>query len=148
MKQKVTPVIFFAFLTVNVFAQNLVKLEKTAEAELRLGKTQEKALEVMLSLKVVEEVKPKPTLAMTAAEMSSYVGTYTQPNRFKIEISTKDGKLFVKEFNQEMPLNKIGENRFSFQFLQAKQPVEIYVNPAVGGKSGFVHQYVRAFKKI
>lgn len=113
-----------------------------------LAKTQEKALEIMLSLKAREEAKPKPTRAMTEAEMSSYVGTYTQPNRFKIEISIKDGKLFVKEFNQEMPLNKIGENRFSFQFLQAKQPVEIYVKPAVGGKSGFVHQYVRAFKKI
>lgn len=113
-----------------------------------LNKTQEKALELIINSKPKETPPPKQQLRLTEAEMRQIVGVYNQPNRFKIEIFTKAKQLYIKEFNQEMPLSKIGENRFMFQFPQAKQPLEIYVQPAVGGKSGFVHQYVWAFKKI
>ncbi len=113
-----------------------------------LSKTQEKALELMLPLKPKEIEKPRMTQTITNAEMSAITGTYSQPNRFKIEIFIRDGKLFIREFNQEMLLNKIGENRYSFQFPQAGQPLEIYIKPTEAAKNGFVHQYVWAFKKI
>ena len=113
-----------------------------------LDRTQEKAMELMLSLKPKEQAKPKTYMSLTEEEMKKLVGVYNQPKRFKIEIFIKQGKLFIKEFNQEMPLNRIGENRFSFQFPQAPQPLEIYVQPAANGKNGFVHQYVWAFKKM
>lgn len=113
-----------------------------------LSKTQEKAMETMLSLKPKEASESKTILPMTEAEMQKVVGTYSQPNRFKIEIFVKDGKLFIREFNQELPLTKIGENRFSFQFPNAPQPLEIYIQPTEKGKSGFVHQYVWAFRKM
>lgn len=113
-----------------------------------LNKTQEKAMETISSLKPKEEPKPKQSQPLTEAEMQKLVGTYSQPNRFKIEIFIKDGKLYIREFNQEMILSKIGENRFSFQFQVAKQTVEIYIQPAERGKPAFVHQYVWAFKKM
>lgn len=113
-----------------------------------LNKTQETAMEMMLSLKPKEDAKPKFAQPVTETEMQKLVGTYTQPNRFKIEIFTKEGKLFIREFNQGMTLNKIGDNRFSFQFPNARQSVEIYIQTAEKGKSAFVHQYVWAFKKM
>ena len=105
-------------------------------------------METISSLKPKEEPKPKQSQPLTEAEMQKLVGTYSQPNRFKIEIFIKDGKLYIREFNQEMILSKIGENRFSFQFQVAKQTVEIYIQPAERGKPAFVHQYVWAFKKM
>lgn len=111
-------------------------------------KTMEKAMELTLSLKPKEEPKSKTPQSITEAETQKIIGVYNQPNRFKIEIFIKDAKLFIKEFNQEMALSKIGKNRFSFQFPNAKQPVEIFVSPAEKGKSAFVHQYVWAFKKM
>jgi CubicO group peptidase (beta-lactamase class C family) len=114
-----------------------------------LDKSEEKALELNVKLEPLKDApKAKPALPLTEAEMQKLVGVYAQPNRFKIEVFVRDGKLFIKEFNQEMPLTKIGENRFSFQFPNAKQPLEIYIEPSANGKSGFVHQYVWAFKKI
>jgi hypothetical protein len=113
-----------------------------------LDKTLEKSMETVLSLKPKEEARAKTPQSLTESEMQKLVGTYIQPNRFKIEIFVKEGKLYIREFNQEMALNKIGENRFSFQFPQAKQPLEIYVQPAENGKVGFVHQYVWTFRKM
>ncbi len=113
-----------------------------------LNKTQERALELTANLQPAEETKLKNALPMTAAEMQDYVGTYNQPNRWKIEILVKENKLFIRELNQELPLTKIGENRFSLQFPNAPRPLEIYIQPARNGKSGFVQQYVWAFRKI
>ncbi len=111
-------------------------------------KTHDKALEMFLNLKPKEEFKAKTALPMSEAEMKKYVGTYSQPNRWNSEVFIKDGKLFIKEFNQELEMRKIGENRFSFQFPNAPRPLEINIQPAENGKSGFLHQYVWAFKKI
>lgn len=112
------------------------------------NKTQEKALEMFLPLKPQTSLPEAKAMPMTAAEMARYVGIYAQPKRFQIEIYIKDGKLLIKEFNQEMRLEKIGENRFRFQFPQAAQPLEIFIKPEADGKNGFVHQYVWAFKKL
>lgn len=113
-----------------------------------LSKTQEKILELMLPLKPKENSPVKKSLPMTEGEMASYAGIYNQPNRFKIEVYTRDGNLFIKEFNKEMPLSKTGENKFSFQFPGAPQLIEIYMRAARGAQAGFIHQYVWAFKKI
>lgn len=113
-----------------------------------LSKTQAKATEIGAGIQTEENYKIKDAMPMTGAEMRKYVGTYNQPNRWKIEIVIKDDKLFIKELGQELPLTKIGENRFSFQFPKASRPVEIYVQPSENGKNGFVHQYVWAFSKF
>lgn len=113
-----------------------------------LTKTHDKALEMMLKLQPKAEFKVKPTLPMTEAEMQKYVGTYSQPNRWNSDVFIKDGKLFIRQFNQELQLSKIGENRFSFQFPNAPRPLEIFIQPAENDQTGFLHQYVWAFKKI
>ena len=112
------------------------------------SKTQEKALETMLTLRPKAEPKAKSVQLLTKAEGQKLIGIYNQPNRFKIEILEREGKFYIREFNHEMALNKIGENRYSFQFPNAGQPIEIYFQAAENGKSAFIHQYVWAFKKL
>ena len=112
-----------------------------------LDKTQEKAMELMLPLAPKEVSTPKTSLPVSESEMKKYIGIYEQPNRFKIEILVKENRLFIKEFNNEMPLTKIGESRFSFQFPRADKPMEIYIKFGKDGEPVFIHQYVWAFKR-
>lgn len=112
-----------------------------------LDKTREKAMELMLPLAPKDVAKPGTPQPMSASEMEKYVGRYEQPNRFKIEIVVKEGRLFIREFNSEMPLIKISENRFAFRFPQGENSVEIFIRPGKDGEPRFIHQYVWAFKR-
>ncbi|MGB7922383.1 MAG: serine hydrolase domain-containing protein [Pyrinomonadaceae bacterium] len=77
-----------------------------------LGKTAEKALELVLPLKPKVEEKSKPTQAMSAAEMSMYTGVYlNSPPAWEVFI--KEGKLFLKLDDSELMLTKVGEHRFA-----------------------------------
>jgi hypothetical protein len=113
-----------------------------------LGKTQEKAMELLLPLAAKEEIKPLSAQSLNEAEMNRYTGTYSNPNRWQIEILVKEGKLFIKEFGLELPLTKIGEQRFSFALPGRSQPEEIVIRPGTDGKAATVHQYVWAFKRL
>lgn len=113
-----------------------------------MDKTQQKAMEMMLPLTAKAEPKPKPALPMTEAEMQKYVGVYDQPKRFKFEVFIKDKKLFVKEFGNEMPLEKIGEDRFAFKFPWADGREEVVIKPARDGKTMILNQYVWAFRRM
>jgi CubicO group peptidase (beta-lactamase class C family) len=114
----------------------------------RLNKTEERAMEMMLRLAPKEELRPQTSQPMSESEMREYVGVYEQPNRFRIEVMIKENKLFLKEFNNEMALTKIGENRFAFQFPGADRSTEVFIRIGRDGKPAFIHQYVWAFKKI
>jgi CubicO group peptidase (beta-lactamase class C family) len=114
----------------------------------QLERTQEKVLELMLPLAPKEDFKASAAQPLSDAEMKRYVGTYEQPNRFKIEILIKEGKLFIKEFNNEMPLTKIGENRFAFNLPRAERPIEVYFKLGRDDKPRFLHQFVWAFKRL
>lgn len=113
-----------------------------------LGKTQEKAMELLLPLTVKEEIKPHSAQSMNEAEMNKYTGTYSNPNRWQIDVVVKEGRLFIKEFGLELPLTKIGEQRFSFALPGRSQPEEIVIRPSVDGKAVILHQYVWAFKRL
>jgi CubicO group peptidase (beta-lactamase class C family) len=77
-----------------------------------LGKTAEKAMELVLPLKPKVEEKPQPPQPMSAPEMESYVGVYlNSPPSWEVFI--RDGKLFLKLDDAELSLTKIGEHRFS-----------------------------------
>jgi CubicO group peptidase (beta-lactamase class C family) len=113
-----------------------------------LGKTQEKAMELLLPLTAKEEIKRQTAQPMNEAEMNRYAGTYSNPNRWQIEIVVKADKLFIKEFGLELPLAKIGEQRFSFALPGRRQPEEIVIRSGMDGKPATLHQYVWAFKRL
>src|SRR3989442_12764136 len=71
-----------------------------------LNKTAEKAMELMLPLKPKEADKPKPELPMSESEIAGYVGKYGQRS-VSHEIILKDGKLFLKQVENEVPITKV-----------------------------------------
>jgi CubicO group peptidase (beta-lactamase class C family) len=112
-----------------------------------LDKTLDAAMEMMLPL-TSRETKTKIPQSINEAEMQKYVGTYEQPNRWKIEIFSKEGKLFIRQFEREMPLTKIAENRFSFQFPPPIVTQEITFTIGKEGKIVSLNQFVWAFKRL
>jgi CubicO group peptidase (beta-lactamase class C family) len=113
-----------------------------------LSKTQEKAMELLLPLKPKEEVRGQTAQALSAAEMSRYAGTYSNPNRWQIEVLVKDGGLFIKEFGLQLRLTRIGEQRFSFALPGRAAPEEIVFRFGADGRPATLHQYVWAFKRL
>ncbi|GEM_PF-5690957 len=105
-------------------------------------------MEMFLPLTSKADSKPKPLQPMTESEMKKYVGIYRVPNRLDTEIVIKDGKLLMKEFGAEMPLTKIGENRFSFQFPGDGNSEEIVFKIGDDGKPIYLHHLVWAFKRV
>ena len=112
-----------------------------------LNKTQEKAMELLLPLTAKEEAKRQTSQSMSGAEMSKYAGTYSNPKRWEIEIVVKEGKPFIREFGLELPLTKIGEQRFSFVLPGRSQPTEVVIRLGADGNPATLHQYVWAFKR-
>jgi CubicO group peptidase (beta-lactamase class C family) len=78
-----------------------------------MGKTAEKAMELVLPLRPKVEEQPKtPPLAMSAAEMEKYVGLYlNSPPSWEVFI--RDDKLYLKLDGSESLLTRVGDHRFS-----------------------------------
>jgi CubicO group peptidase (beta-lactamase class C family) len=109
-----------------------------------LGKTAEKAMELMLPLEAKVESKPKP-IAMTEAEMARYVGVYgAQPNRY--EIAIKDGKLVIKWMDIEAQISKLSESRFLA--TDPSDTTEFALVPGADGKAEFMFLGGRAFSRV
>ena len=107
-----------------------------------LNKTVEKAMELMLPLKPREADKPKQELPMSASEMANYVGKYGQRD-VSFEILLRDEKLFLKQGQNEQPITKVGETRFSAVSLG-----EFALVPGTDGKAEYFHFGLRAAKRI
>jgi CubicO group peptidase (beta-lactamase class C family) len=112
-----------------------------------LNKTAEKAMELMLPLKPAVVDKPKQELAMSASEMANYVGKYGQRD-VGFEILVKDGKLFLKQGPNELPVSKVGETRFSAVSPGNSRPMEFALVPGPDGKAKYIHIGLRAAKRI
>lgn len=87
--------------------------------------------------------KPAPTaqapIAMSAAEMESYVGRYV--NRFEVELFVRDGKLSLRRPDGEHAVEKIGEHRFTTDPARTFRPAEFEIYPT------YVNMFVWAFVK-
>jgi hypothetical protein len=112
-----------------------------------LNKTAEKAMELMLPLKASEAEKPKQELAMSAAEMANYVGKYGQKD-VSFEILLKDGKLFLKQGPNQLPISKVGDTRFSAISPGNSRPMEFALVPGADGRVEYIHVGLRAAKRI
>jgi hypothetical protein len=112
-----------------------------------LNKTAEKAMELMLPLKAREAAKPKQELTMTAAEMANYTGKYGQ-REVSFEILHRDGMFFMKQGTNEMVVSKIGDNRFTAALPGDSRTMEFALVPGTDGRAEFLHNGLRAAKRI
>lgn len=112
-----------------------------------LDKTKEAAIDLYVKRKAKSPFVLKRAYETSDAEMRNLAGVYVQPNRWTSEILIKDGKLFLKQFNREMPLIKTGENRFSFDFPAPGIEQQISFSIGADGLPVALNFYVWAFKK-
>lgn len=112
-----------------------------------LNKTADKAMELMLPLKPQGTDKPKFELPMSASEMSMYAGRYGQ-REVSFEILLRKGKLFLKQGASELPISRIGENRFAAASPGNSRPMEFVLVPGADGRPEYLHVGLRAAKRF
>jgi CubicO group peptidase (beta-lactamase class C family) len=111
-----------------------------------LNKTANKAMELMVPLtKLVDDAKLD--LQMSSSEMVSYAGVYEQRGT-RFEILVRDGKLLLKQGSNEMPVRKVGENRFSASPPGNAAPLEFALVPGAGQKAEYLQIGLRAIKRV
>jgi CubicO group peptidase (beta-lactamase class C family) len=109
--------------------------------------TVDKAFETVMPVKPRQAVQPKTAIKIDEAESQKYVGQYFNPPD-EIEIALKNGQLVFKQLNMELPISKIGEERFQIQPPSAPGPIELKMISGEDGKVEFMYSSLRAFKKI
>jgi CubicO group peptidase (beta-lactamase class C family) len=108
-----------------------------------LGQTIEKAMEMMVPLTAKVEQKE---LQVTEEELKPFVGTYVSSyyprdlEKKKIEVSIKDGKLFIVNEDKSCTLEKIGLRRFiSSQKSAIPSGVFVFI-PGSDGSIEYLHR--------
>ena len=136
----------FGALLQMVPAQRFAVIVLANRSDALLYKTGEKAMEVMLPLEKKTESKSRQPLLISKAEMTDYVGIYlNKPER--AEILVKEGKLFLRREQDDLPITKVGDNRFSIK--KQNEPAEEFVLvPGADGKVQYLHIGRHALKKI
>ena len=113
---------------------------------LSLNKTANKAMELMLPLRRLVK-KAESDLPMSSSEMQSYAGAYEQRGT-RFEILIKQGKLLLKQGSSEMPVRKVGENRFSASPPGNAAPLEFALVPGAGQSAEYLQIGLRAAKRV
>jgi len=111
-----------------------------------LNKTADKAMELMLPLKPAP-AQNKIDLPMSVSEMNKCVGKYGQRDA-TAEILVRDGKLVLKIGGSELPVRKIGDNRFAAGPSATNQTVEFALVPDSSGKIEYFQSGLRSQKRI
>lgn len=123
-----------------------------------LGRSLEKALELSLPLNPKSQVPPRKVVPMTPAEMETYAGTYVN-GLLKIELFVRDGKLARRDFYPptveegpgrafEVPVEKVGTNRFAFTPPGDTAPAEFVLLPGQGGRPEYLHSFMWAARRV
>jgi CubicO group peptidase (beta-lactamase class C family) len=115
----------------------------------RLNKTFAKAFELMLpSLKAQAPAatQTKAPLPVGEAEMSRLAGTYV--NRWPVELTSRDGRLFLRQFGSELPVTKVGENRFSVTPPGAARGQEFLVVDGADGRPAYLQMALWVFRRV
>jgi CubicO group peptidase (beta-lactamase class C family) len=124
-------------------AQRVGVIVQTNRSGANLPATVEKALETMLPLEGHEEAKPKPALAVTAADLARNAGVYRNGDQ-RIEVVARDGRLFVKQRERETPLVKHSEMRYA---AEGRAGGEFILVAGADGKTEYVCSGTRSYAR-
>jgi CubicO group peptidase (beta-lactamase class C family) len=114
-----------------------------------LSRTAMRALEMFATLAPpAPPVSPAP-LAMTAAEMAGYVGTFSQTATPDAEILVKEQQLLL-QIGTGAPqlMTKTGADRFAVTRPGASAPQTFFLTRGKDGTTLYLHQGTRALKRI
>jgi CubicO group peptidase (beta-lactamase class C family) len=110
-----------------------------------LPRTAEKALELLLPFTPKASEKTQ-SMAMSEAEMQRCVGVFAQGSN-SVELMLVEGKLFAKRGNQQFPVNKVGEGRFTGGALE-RPTVSFALVFGADGKAEYFHAGGRSLRRI
>ncbi|HYG80803.1 MAG TPA: serine hydrolase domain-containing protein [Pyrinomonadaceae bacterium] len=106
----------------------------TNKSGVTLGKTTEKARELVLPLKPAEAEKAKERLPLAAADLANFTGKYVNgPQTW--EIVAKEGKLFLKDAQAEYELTKTSAQVLSFG---DKLESDVALVPGADGRTEYI----------
>lgn len=108
-----------------------------------LEKTSEKAFETLISLQPEEARKDLP---LTDTDIKDLTGKYDLHGQ-SIDISSRDGKLFLKYAGNESQLTKVAADRFFFKPSFAPTGTTVAFVRDASGKVEFLHFGARALRK-
>jgi CubicO group peptidase (beta-lactamase class C family) len=111
-----------------------------------LPKTTTKALELLLPLAAKSEPKP-PAQPMTAAEIDRCIGTFSQGSQ-RVELLKRDGKLWLKQGAQTLPVSQASENRFTAGEPGKPPATSFALVLDLSGKAEFFHAGLRSMRRI
>lgn len=117
----------------------------TNRGDNRMEKSFTRALDLLLPGVTPPKTAARRELKMSAEEMQRYVGTYD--NRWPMDIFVREGRLYLRRFGDELPITRIGENRFSVQPEGAPQPQEFAITPGADGRPELLQMFLWAFKR-
>jgi len=86
-------------------------------------------------------------LPMTASEMAGYAGKYGQ-REASVEIFVKDGKLFLRQGRNDLPVRKVGENRFVASAAGSDAALEFALVFGVDGQAQYFQGGLRSAIRI
>lgn len=121
-----------------------------------LTKTVEKAMQMFLGPPGKPETIASESLPMTQVEMSGYLGTYE--NERVMTLFLKDSRLFIRDDsppgslgsltdNTELPVTKVGENRFSISPVRTSESTLFTIIAGHNGRIEYLHIGGRALKR-
>lgn len=111
----------------------------------RMEKTFTRALDLLMPGVSPPAAEPRREIPMTADEMQRYAGTYA--NRWSMDLFVRDGRLFLRRFGAELPVTKVGENRFSIQPESLPQPQEFLLVPGADGRPELLQMFLWGFRR-
>jgi hypothetical protein len=111
----------------------------------QLQKTSERALELLAALPPSDPPSTTP-IAMTTAELAKFAGVYVNPP-VRIEVTTRDAKLYFRRGAQEAEIAKVGDLRFSMTLTPGGSAQTFALVPGADGAIAFLHIGSRAFRK-
>lgn len=111
-----------------------------------LPKTTTKALELMLPSAAKPEPR-QPAQALTEAEIDRCIGSFSQGLQ-RVELLKRDGKLWLKQGAQTLPVSQASENRFTAGEAGKPPATSFALVFDSLGKAEFFHAGLRSMRRI
>ncbi|MGC2404673.1 MAG: serine hydrolase domain-containing protein [Acidobacteriaceae bacterium] len=109
----------------------------------RLKKTEEKAFSMFMPLTPPTVEATQTPMAISQAEMLSYVGKYRYGHESTIQIVVHNGKL---ETDDGVPIIKVGDHQFLFMNPH-DPPTQFWIGRGVDGRHQYLHISLHAWEK-
>ena len=119
----------------------------TNQSGMQLSRTAEKAMDLILPLKAKIESGLKTALPLSVNEIAEMIGVYVNAD-YKAEIFVKGGRPFFRAFGFELPITKIGPDRFSASMPQSAASEAFILRRSKDGKVNQLQYALRIFKRV